>query len=350
MWSAGYLALSIIWYAGWPSDAAAQELADRVLAVCFMAAAAFVLADLKSRRLAGLLTVVVVLVMVAVNWLQVMDPESFVMNMPTRSSGLYLNANQCASALVLGMLIAWPSVNGRLRPLFLLVVGAGVVVTFSRSGILGWMLAGTVLLAFEAQTLKRLLLGSLAVLTLAIVLVQAASAVGLIDHLILDDDQFDRVSFLNTLQASDESAQVRVAIAADAWQMVAESPIVGNGLASTVRWDDLQSTHNMFLYYMADHGLLGVLILPALVFCAFVGRRNAAPGPYWAFCAFTLWYALFSHNITTERYHLFAFAFFAMGGMALERASAGTQANRLADREAGPAFLTLPRHASGSVR
>src|SRR3954471_4995521 len=34
MWSAGYLLLSIIWYAGWPSEAAAQELADRVLAVC----------------------------------------------------------------------------------------------------------------------------------------------------------------------------------------------------------------------------------------------------------------------------------------------------------------------------
>jgi O-antigen ligase len=351
MWSVVYVAISVIWYAGWPSADSSQELRDRLLAVCFLGLAAFVLIDAESRRVAGLATVGVVLLMVVVNGLQLTNPEWFVMTVVTRSSGLYLNANQCAAALVLGMVIGWPFVRKGLRPFFLLLVGAAVAVTFSRSGAVGWLAAGAVLLTFEARTVKprRLVLCGVGVVTVVVMLMNVATAAGIIDIANLDEDQFDRITFLQTLTASDESSLARREIAAGAWQMVAESPLAGNGLASTLR-GETQSTHNMFLYYMADHGFLGALVLPGLVLCAFIGRAKGTDGSHWAFCAFTLWYAFFSHNILTERYHLIAFAFFAMGGSAYARSAVGARATRLAiRRRKAPALVLTGSAIEGRV-
>lgn len=350
MWCVAYVALSAIWYAFWPSDVAAQELADRVLSVVFLGLAAFVFGDAESRRLAGMTTVAVVLLMVAINGLQTVNADWFAMDVPTRSSGLYVNANQCASALVIGMVVAWPFVRGPLRPLFVLVVGAGVFVTFSRSGMTGWFLAGVVLLAFEARSLKRLVLAGAGVAILAVIVIQAGTAAGITDAMNLDDDQLDRVSFFQTLTASDESTQVRREIVSKAWPMVAESPLVGNGLASTLQSGELQSTHNMFLSHMADHGLLGALILPALVLCVCAARQKAAAGPHWAFCAFTLWYAFFSHNILTERYHLIGFALFGMGGVAYATDSLGARIRRVIPNRSTPITLAAPGSAIGSIR
>src|SRR5439155_23205082 len=85
---------------------------------------------------------------------------------------------------------------------------------------------------------------------------------------------------------------------------------------SRLQWNERSSTHTMFLYFMTDHGVLGALILPAMLICVFVGRPKGAQGSHWAFCVFTMYLAFFSHNIFTERYQLLAFAFFAMGGTA----------------------------------
>src|SRR5262249_8994780 len=125
----------------------------------------------------------------------------------------------------------------------------------------------------------------------------------------------DRVSFFKTLEASDDAARERRDVAVKAWGMFLDRPLQGNGLGSTVQWSERASTHNMFLYFMADHGLLGAFILPALMIVVLWGRSTISQGPHWAFCIFTLWYSFFSHNILVESYYLIGFAFFAMGGI-----------------------------------
>jgi hypothetical protein len=333
LWSLAYMAISVVWYGLIPSDGAVQELRDRLLTACFLGLAGFVLITPESRKAAGIAAIVVVLITVVINVVEIVQPDWFVMGVTTRSSGLYGNANQCGAALVIGMIIGATLVPRRLKLSFYLLVGAGVAVTFSRSTIIGWLIASTIMLAFDSTRARarELALGSLAAAVLLLVLFQGAAASGFLDGFTLDDNLSDRVSFFKVFDASDDAAQERKNVAAKAWKMFEAKPLMGNGLASTVQWSERASTHNMFLYFMADHGVIGVLILPMMLICVFVGRPRAAQGPHWAFCVFTMWYAFFSHNIFTERYQLLAFAFFAMGGTA-EGQAVGSQLVRASRR------------------
>jgi hypothetical protein len=102
----------------------------------------------------------------------------------------------------------------------------------------------------------------------------------------------------------------------------------------------------MFLYFMADHGLLGLFILPALMLFAFIGRPARASGAHWGFAAFTLWYAFFSHNILSERYYLIGFAFFAMGGVSAVQALRPAAARRPVPMHVGLQTTGEPSPAS----
>ena len=317
LWSIVYVAIAVIWYSCYPSPAAFQEVRDRIFAAFFMTVAGLLFVDPQARRASAVAAMVVVLVTIAVNAIQMVQPGWFVMGVTNRASGLYGNPNQCGAALVVGMIIGSPIVPRRFRLSFSLAVAAGIAMTFSRSTMAGFVVAAVLMLAVEASRsrVRDFAVGLLAATALLIVLVQGAASMGLLDGVVLDDSQIDRVSFFKTFEASDDAAQERRDVAGKAWQMFIEHPLQGNGVASTVQWTEAVSTHNMFLYFMADHGLIGVFILPALMIFALVGRPAGASGPHWAFFAFTLWYSFFSHNILSERYYLLGFAFFVLGGV-----------------------------------
>src|SRR5947208_10957530 len=125
LWSLAYMAISVVWYSLSPSDVAVQELRDRLLSVCFLGLAGFVLITAESRKAAGIAAIVVVLITVAINVVQMVEPDWFLMYVTTRSSGLYGNANQCGAALVIGMIVGSPLLLRRLRLSLYLLVGVG---------------------------------------------------------------------------------------------------------------------------------------------------------------------------------------------------------------------------------
>jgi hypothetical protein len=271
-----------------------------------------------SRKAAAVASLVVVFITVVINVLQMVQPDWFLMGVPGRSSGLYVNANQCGAALVIGMIIGSSLMPRRIRVFFYLFVGGGVAMTFSRSTLSGWLIASVILLISDSTRarMREIVIGCFMTVALSLVVLLSGIGSGPLDGLSLDNNQTDRVSFLKTLETSDDAALERKDVAAKAWDMFVDKPFMGHGLASTVRWAERASTHNVFLSLMADHGMLGAFILPALLICVFLGRSTSLQGSHWAFCAFTLWYALFSHNILGELYYLVGYAFFAMGGTA----------------------------------
>jgi hypothetical protein len=316
LWSLAFLAISVVWYSFSPSDVAVLELSSRLLSVCFLCLAALLFITPDSRKAAGIAAIVVVLITVVINVLEMVQPDWFLMGVTTRSSGLYVNANRCGAAMVIGMIAGSPLVPRRMRLSFYLLVGAGVAMTFSRSTTIGWLIAASIMLAFDSTKARarEFGFGCLVAATLLLALLQGAVASGLVNGLAFDNDQSNRLSFFTTLEASDGAALERMGVASKAWGMFLERPLLGNGLASTLQWSEQASTHNMFLSLMVDHGVFGAFILPALIICVLLGRRGAAQGSHWAFCMFALWYAFFSHNILEELYFLLAYAFFAMGG------------------------------------
>ena len=59
---------------------------------------------------------------------------------PGRAAATFFNPNRAGEAMLLTFLLAIPVLRPLYRPLLLFLVGAGVILTFSRGTILGWML------------------------------------------------------------------------------------------------------------------------------------------------------------------------------------------------------------------
>lgn len=316
IWCAAYLLVSAAWLAARPGDTAMQEFRDRVLTCVFLGLTTLLFAEAAVRVTAGMAVAVVLAATVVINGIQLVDPTYFLVPVATRSSGLYANANQCGAAMVLGMILLMTRTPVAMRPVIAVTAGAGVLMTLSRSALAGWAIAATAAARSIAPRLAR----RSAVAALAVVVAFALSAgalwsLGGIETVFADSDQRERMRFFRTLDTSDYAAQERLWVAARAWEMFLESPAWGHGLGATQAWAERVSTHNLSLYFMVDHGVLGAFILPALLAIAYRGGSRENRHGAVAFCAFIAWQSLFSHNVLTERYFLVAFALFIAGGI-----------------------------------
>ena len=68
--------------------------------------------------------------------------------------------------------------------------------------------------------------------------------------------------------------------------MVSGQPIIGT---------EIQGSHNFFLNLLADHGIIGIFLIPALLLS--IGRKC---WDFYAFAAAFLVFCLFSHNVFDE--------------------------------------------------
>ena len=93
--------------------------------------------------------------------------------------------------------------------------------------------------------------------------------------------------------------------------MFLDNPLFGNGIGSTDLWAELVSTHNMYLYLMADYGILGIILYPLLVLVTVWHSHKEVRSIALAFASFALMWGFFSHNIMSEYYSLIAFALMA---------------------------------------
>jgi O-antigen ligase len=123
---------------------------------------------------------------------------------------------------------------------------------------------------------------------------------------------------------SDDSG--RVAVLIRAWEMFLEAPLLGKGIGSTVDWNVVISSHNTYLNLAADHGVLGLLMLPSLCYALVAGNRNAAP-----LALVLLLTGFFIHDLFSARPYLFALALFT----APEASHASALAREAASRFGG---------------
>ena len=105
-----------------------------------------------------------------------------------------------------------------------------------------------------------------------------------------------------SMGTADNSTAHRLEDAEQTLNAFEEAPILGQGIGTDEYWSG-EPAHNMYLRLMADQGIVGLLIIPALVFSL---RRKS-----WDFYAFAivffLW-CLFDHFIMTSPFALMCFA------------------------------------------
>jgi O-antigen ligase len=240
------------------------------------------------------LVVLATLAGVVLNGYDLVYPGTF-SESPGRAAGLYMNANGSGMALLVGCLIGLPAVSRNWREVFVVVALVGVLTTFSREAIICALVV--IIAASIARTLS---LPRLVACSGLAILLLAAFSVGQVleGGGVLTSDNLGRL----TIETNDGSAAERLDVATKTLQAFEDAPFFGQGIGTDEYWS-YAPAHNLYLRLMADNGLVGILIIPALVFSL---RRNS--WDFYAFAVVFLIWCLFDHFILTSPFALICLA------------------------------------------
>lgn len=328
-WCVAFLALTLILFAAIPTSHVEQlkeRIRDVVLLTAFLAVFLMLRNEVPFLRkvilVAVVLGVVVNLISLAHN--NFLRPPGI--PWAYRPAGFYINPNESGIALTLGMLLSLNLLRKFWREAYTVFVLVGVAATFSREAVLLWLVVVACLCVLRNLSLPHLVLS----LVVLIVIVGATFFALIKGHLIhgptLDYYQYSVHRFdvfFKGVQA-DTSDESRLQFAKAGWELFLVHPVIGNGIGSTYHWSLPQSTHNMYLLYMDDYGIIGLFLYPLLIWCMIRGAMGETRKLAWTMAIFLLFWGLFDHNIVQNYYSLFAISLTA----AMSRISATESAQR----------------------
>jgi O-antigen ligase len=322
LWAVGFLMISATWLLFQPlqSEVAWGELRSRVYSIAFLLIALLVFSHEDAQMWARRAILLSVLVGIALNIYEFFHPATFVPVIGEykawaigRSGGLYINPNESGAALVLGMILSIGVLGRRLRLAFILLVGLGVLLTFSRGALLIWGISALMTIKLERVISTRSLIitcGILASIALLAVLSQplwGKLQLELQSKGALNQDIIERSNFFGNAAKSgvrDESGNDRVFLAKRAWTMIGDSPIVGYGVGGSLSWGLNRQAHNQYLSLMLEHGIFGLFVFPLLLMAAVWRARGEARRTAFVFAGCVLAWGLFSHNILGDYFIL----------------------------------------------
>lgn len=308
-WCTGYITVSLIsFFSFLTAEIAYKELQSRILASIFLMTTLLIfsgeyIVQLWARRallIAGFIAVFN-------NVYELLNPLAFSgLNITDRPAGFYIDPNRTGCALMLSMIFAIDLVPPKYRLYFAGLIGFGILLTFSRGAILTWLIVLLFYLKKRLVPQKQLLYWMIAIATIVIILLVGGESLINLDT--IPYGIRERLEWFQEPSLSEDSADSRVDLAKAGWELFAESPFVGNGIGSTLEWNLEKSTHNMYLYFMADHGILGTLILPLLVYAVSWPLRGASKYIGFSFTVLMLIWSLFSHTVLEDRFSIMSFS------------------------------------------
>jgi formate/nitrite transporter FocA (FNT family) len=315
-----YATISILSLATVRADETAmQDFRNRILSILFICLM-YIIYEQRSLKQVKYALLAAVLMAVCNNFYELANPLAFSELNPGRPGGFYINPTKTGGALMLGMILSIDIIKKPYRWLFVLFVGCGIMLTFTRGAIAGWLICVPLLIAGRVLSDKRrtVVLPALLLVTFLIIL----NPLNTLSNYFGGNTDGSYWNVNNRLEQfqnptlDDDSAKERKTVAKEAWQMFGEHPFWGNGLGSTnaspsTRWSGRVSTHNMYLYYMADNGIVGFLFLPGAIFAVVYGNKGEKKIVLLCYVLFLSFWGLFSHNVLEERYVLSTLALLA---------------------------------------
>jgi hypothetical protein len=270
------------------------------------------------------------------NWLEFFRPlpsNTF----DCRAVGTYLNPNGAASALVFGMLAGLPAVPDRARAWFIMAVGVFILPTYSRSGILAYVVAILVLLTNGTVDWRGLVRPvAVAAVTVSLLFLLAYRDIGgreaCVSYMLKDRQNVMSIPAaalgsgnpeINSQPSEklDFSANERIVLLKKAISEYRENWLLGKGLGSTWPMFGGPRTHNMYLEKGIEMGVLGLLLWPAFLFSVVFSCRGHSRRIAWALLWSGLAVGWFSHNLFESRQILIAAALLV--AMSSEQLKAG---------------------------
>ena len=228
----------------------------QVHAIGFMLACVVIFDHPKVLALAKSGVVLATLFGVALNLYEFFHPGTF-SSTYGRAAGLYADSNCSGMALVLGCLVGLTAIRKRWREVLVMLTAAGVILTFSREAMLALAIVVIGALLGRALSPRRLVAGAVLVCALFTTLELGNVLKGSESW---SAANLERLSFAT----GDASAQDRLQLGRKVLEEFEAAPLFGHGFGTDEYWGDIQS-HDFFLNMLANYGILGVFIIPALV-------------------------------------------------------------------------------------
>lgn len=325
-WFLAYVATGLLWALVFQGGAAIDDRAWRLRILIFIIFfSAYILMSLANHKIVAAIIFTCAVLASVNNWVDFLVPFSFVpmgeeWSNPGRGAGLYVNANISGYAVISLVVASFPFMRKNSRVLSIIVMLLGVFPTFSRSAWIWSVLVTFFLIAYGYFKKSQITLIVLFFLLLTAGGVAVLRVVNDFDHINISNIQ-ERVGFFIEMgEAQDDSAKERGAVAIKAWDVFAESPLVGSGLGAAADLVNNRSTHNMYLLLLAEQGLVGGFLY--FVFLSFIFYSGFQSWRYGQsatqkdigsalilFGGFFSFVGLFSHNLLEEPHAIFLLSF-----------------------------------------
>ena len=150
-----YVAIAILSLVTVSSDEdSMQDFRLRILSVLFICLM-YVIYEQKSLTQVKYTLIAAVLFAVFNNFFELANPGIFSDLNVGRPAGLYINPTKTGAALIIGMLFGINVIKKQYRWLFVVIIGLGILCTFSRGPILGWLICLPLLIGARVFSDKR---------------------------------------------------------------------------------------------------------------------------------------------------------------------------------------------------
>jgi len=336
VWSLFYIGVSCFglmvalpYVPGIPIETTFQDLETRLLAIFSLCLMAYIFStrDKWIYDYAQRTILVATLVNVFSSVLEFFQPEIFGLaeKIPGRSAGFYVNANELAIALIIGMILSMTAVPKKFRFLFAISILIGEIFTFSRGGFLGWIVvtfAFTQLKIIPRRQIANWIMGiAMSLVILSTQLGNISSALSGANSNLLNEDTLSRISWISKGgKTIDPDGGSRFNIALEALHKFARSPIIGNGISSSrethghpLELDKLDRTgqqpHNIHFVNLVEHGIIGFFIFPSLLFASIHRGKGETKKIGLVFLFYYLGAGLLTHTILYDNYSLLSIGF-----------------------------------------
>ncbi len=271
-----------------------REFGVQVNSIAFLLTCVVMFDDPYVLHLTKRVVVIATLVGVLLSVCDVLKPGTF-SNIPGRGAGLYVQPNGAGMATVFGCLIGLTVIRRRWsREVFFLCCLIGVTATFSREAMVAFAVVPVAGSLSGVLSPRRLLVAGGIGIALFVVFNLAGT--------LSDNDVLNANWSRLTLHWSDSSTIARERLAEKTVEAFEEAPLIGQGFGTTLYWNDNQS-HNSYLSLVADCGIVGILVIPALILSI---RRRA--WDFYAFASIFLVWGLFSHTLLSDLFGLISLA------------------------------------------
>ncbi|MEH1829418.1 MAG: O-antigen ligase family protein [Nostoc sp.] len=332
-WCVGYFVISLFYFWLFSSTPEAfQELRVRVLSIIFLLLALIIFSKYYVvQKVTRYAIIIAGLLATVINIYEFFNPLVFIaVNETGRAAGFYMNPNTSGSALVLSLIFGVDLLKPKYRAFFALLIGVGVFITFSRGSLIGWLIVMIILISRNIIPRQQFFLWFVVLATIVTAVVgitgNSLSLESLQDTGLINNNVVGRLQeFGSPSNTDDDAALARIEVVKLAWHMFSEHPFIGNGIGSTsslnvgaLSTHDI-STHNMYLYFMADHGILGAFIYPLLIYAVTHPYQENNKYIIWVFMAFYLIWGFFNHNIVVQRFYLMTFSLMATMNQTTQR-------------------------------